>query len=160
MALQGSSGLSCTLLWPSSLIHDASPKPKLIGFGIVSSVLRGAGSATGVWSVVIAFVVCLSAPPSTCLLFFSWCASGYAHEVTHSVPGGVFRHTGPYGFRRALCIAGCCICCSAHPAALSAAGSSLLSFTTTCGSCLVVLSLHISLHLSNLVNFVTMFIFW
>ena len=124
MAVQGSSGLSHALLWPSPLVHDASPKPKLIGFGIVSRVLRGAGSATGVWPVVIAFVVCLRAPPSTCPLFFSWCASGYAREVTRSVPGGVFRRAGPYGFGRALCIAGCCVCCSAHPAALSAAGSS------------------------------------
>ena len=44
MALRGSSGLSYTLLWSSSLIHDASPRAGLAGLGIVSGVLGSSRS--------------------------------------------------------------------------------------------------------------------
>ena len=111
MALQGSSGLSYTLLWPSSLIHGSwcsstsRPRPR---------------------SVMVSLVIFLIEPPSACLPFFFCCASSHAHAVIHSAPGGVFRHAGPYGFRRVFCIARCGTCCFSHPATLSAAGSNTL----------------------------------
>ena len=89
MALQGSSGLSYTLLWSSSLPHDASPKPKLIGFGIVSSVLRGAGSATGVCSVVIAFLLeCATIRLSSFLLLvrIRLCPRGHPQRTRRRLP--------------------------------------------------------------------------
>ena len=89
MDLQGSSGLFYTLLWSSSLIHDTSPKPKLIGFGIVSSVLRGAGSATGVWSVVIAFLLeCATIHLSSFLLLLRirLCPRGHPQRTRRRLP--------------------------------------------------------------------------
>ena len=72
---------------------------------------------------MVSLVIFLIEPPSACLPFFFCCASSHAHAVIHSAPGGVFRHAGPYGFRRVFCIARCGTCCFSHPATLSAAGS-------------------------------------